>query len=104
MRAEEAVVPCLWWFEVRNILIVNQRRKRITENDTQNFLRNVSRLRLRIDRQPEESIVFRFARTHKLSVYDAAYLELAYRESLSLATLDHELEKAALSEQVPLLS
>jgi hypothetical protein len=43
MRSEEAVVPCLWWFEVRNILIVNERRRRIAESDTAVFLLNLSR-------------------------------------------------------------
>ena len=54
MRTEEAVVPCLWWFEVRNILIVNERRRRIAESDTAAFLLNLSRLRIRVDRIPDE--------------------------------------------------
>ena len=39
IRIEEAVVPCLWWFEVRNILVVNERRRRIAESDTAAFSR-----------------------------------------------------------------
>jgi predicted nucleic acid-binding protein len=104
MRAEEAVVPCLWWFEVRNILVVNERRRRIAESDTASFLANLSRLRVRVDRLPEESAVLRLARTHRLSVYDAAYLELAQREGLALATLDADLRKAAADERVALVS
>ena len=104
MRAEEAVVPCLWWFEVRNILVVNERRRRITESDTAAFLLNLSRLRLRVDRLPEENTVFRLARMHRLSVYDATYLELAQREALPLATLDTDLRTAATSEGVAILS
>jgi predicted nucleic acid-binding protein len=77
MRTEEGVVPSLWWFEVRNILIVNERRRRITESGTASFLLNLSLLRLRVDRSPEENAVLRLARAHRLSVYDAAYLELA---------------------------
>src|ERR1035441_6789106 len=84
MRTEEAVVPCLWWFEVRNILVVNERRRRITESDTAAFLLGLSQLRLRVDRLPDENAILRLARTHRLSVYDAAYLELAQRESLPL--------------------
>ena len=61
MRAEEAVVPCLWWFEVRNILVVNERRGRIGESDTAAFLLNLSRLRVRLDRLPEEDAVLRLA-------------------------------------------
>ncbi len=104
MRAEEAVVPCLWWFEVRNILVVNERRRRIAESDTAAFLLNLSRLRVRLDRLPEGDAVLRLARTHRLSVYDAAYLELAQREGLPLATLDADLRRAAADEGVELLS
>ena len=104
MRAEEAVVPCLWWFEVRNILVVNERRRRIPESDTAAFLLNLSRLRVRLDRLPEGDAVLRLARTHRLSVYDAAYLELAQREGLPLATLDPDLRRAASDAGVGLLS
>src|SRR5664280_964774 len=100
MRSEEAVVPCLWWFEVRNTLVVNERRRRIAESDTAAFLLSLSRLRIRIDRAPDEGVVLRLARTHRLSVYDAAYLELAQREGLPLATLDADLKKAAAAEGV----
>ena len=97
-------MPCLWWFEVRNILVVNERRRRIAESDTAAFLLNLSKLRIRIDRAPDEGAVLRLARTHRLSVYDAAYLELAQREGLPLATLDADLRTAAAGEGVALLS
>jgi len=104
MRAEEARVPCLWWFEVRNILVVNERRGRIAESDTAAFLLNLSRLRIRVDRVPDESAVLRLARTHRISVYDAAYLELAQREGLPLATLDADLRRAAAGEGVAVVA
>jgi predicted nucleic acid-binding protein len=95
LRTEEAVVPALWWFEVRNILIVNERRGRIKERETDLFLRALAQFRIRIDREPEQASVLRMARAQGLSVYDAAYLELAYREKLPLATLDRRLGEAA---------
>jgi predicted nucleic acid-binding protein len=104
MRDEEGVVPALWWVEVRNILIVNERRRRIAESDTAAFLLNLSLLRLRADQSPDENAVLRLARSHRLSVYDAAYLELARREGLPLATLDADLRKAAASEGVSLVT
>jgi predicted nucleic acid-binding protein len=104
MRSEEAVVPCLWWFEVRNTLVVNERRRRIAESGTAAFLLSLSRLRIRIDRAPDEGAVLRLARTHRLSVYDAAYLELAQREGLPLATLDADLKKAAAGEGVAIVA
>jgi predicted nucleic acid-binding protein len=104
MRTEEAVVPWLWWFEVRNILVVNERRRRIAESDTVHSLTNLSQLRIRVDRVPDEGATLRLARTHRLSVYDAAYLELALREGVPLATVDTALHKAAAAEGVALLS
>jgi len=103
VRTEEAVVPSLWWFEVRNILVVNERRKRITQSGTASFLREIARIPIRVDRDPVEAEVLRLARGHRLSVYDAAYLELARREGLMLATLDRDLAGAARAESVPLL-
>jgi len=104
MRTEEGVVPSLWWFEVRNILIVNERRRRIAESGTASFLRNLALLRVRADRSPDEIAVLRLARAHRLSVYDAAYLELAQREGLPLATLDADLVRAAAGEGVALVT
>ena len=98
IRSDEAVVPSLWWFEIRNILVVNEQRKRITESDSGGFLRDLAGLRVRVDREPEESVVLRLARTHGLSVYDAAYLELALREAIPLVTLDAQLTAAARAE------
>ncbi len=95
MRTDEARVPALWWFEIRNILVVNERRKRVTESDTVAFLRNLARLRVMVDRSPEEADVLTLARRHRLSVYDASYLELARRDGISLATLDKQLGAAA---------
>ena len=89
------MVPALWWFEVRNILVVNERRGRIKEQETDFFLRALALLRIRIDRDPEHAGVLRIARAQGLSVYDAAYLELAYREKLPLAALDRRLGEAA---------
>ena len=98
IRSDEAVVPSLWWFEIRNILVVNERRKRITESDTGVFLRDLAGLRVRVDWEPEESVVLSLARTHRLSIYDASYLELALRQAIPLATLDAQLTAAARAE------
>ncbi len=87
IRIDEARVPSLWWFEVRNTLIVNERRNRIEERDTVAFLQRLARLRVTIDRSPQEAAVLSLARQHRLTVYDASYLELAQREGLALATL-----------------
>jgi predicted nucleic acid-binding protein len=103
IRGDEARVPALWWFEVRNTLIVSERRGRLTETDTAAFLRRLARLGVTVDRSPEEAGVLALARRHRLTVYDASYLELAQREALPLATLDTELARAARAEGVPVL-
>ena len=104
VRSDEARVPALWWFEVRNILVVNERRKRMMEADTAFFLRGLARLRISVDRSPDETEVLMLARRYRLSVYDASYLELARRDNVSLATLDRQLAAAAASARVALLS
>ncbi len=103
VRTDEARVPSLWWFEVRNTLIVSERRGRLTERDTATFLHGLARLRITVDRSPEQVDVLALARQRGLTVYDAAYLELARRESEPLATLDVALAIAARAERVPLL-
>jgi predicted nucleic acid-binding protein len=96
-------VPALWWFEVRNALAVNERRGRLGEADTAAFLRALARLSIGFDRSPDEAALLALARRHRLTVYDAAYLELAQREGLPLATLDAALRDAAAASGVALL-
>lgn len=100
---DEAVVPALWWFELRNGLIVNERRMRITAQETARFLQRVGRLAIVEDRSPDDAAALALARRHRLTVYDAVYLELALREGLPLATLDTALARAATAEGTPLI-
>jgi len=103
MRRESAVAASLWWFEMRNALIQGERRGRFTQTRTTRFLRYISRLAITLDRAPDEGSVLALARRHRLTVYDAAYLELAVREALPLVTLDAALAAAARAEQVALI-
>ena len=98
------VVPRLWWFEIRNVLIVNERRKRLTETDTHSFLRWLDAFGITVDHTPNEATVFRLARQYALTVCDSAYLELAVRLGLNLATLDARLAGAARREGIPLVA
>jgi predicted nucleic acid-binding protein len=66
-------------------------------------LRDISRLAVTLDGSPDEREVMALARRHRLTVYDAAYLELALREELPLATLDAALAEAARREGVLVL-
>ena len=103
LRTDQALAPTLWWFELRNALLANERRGRLTESRTANFLQALSELPVSLDRSPNEAAMLALARRHGLTVYDAAYLELATRENLSLATLDGPLAAAARAEGVPVL-
>jgi predicted nucleic acid-binding protein len=100
---DSGLVPALWWFEIRNILLVAERRGRISPTSSAAFLSKLAQLPITIDRQPNEADLLRLARQHRLTAYDAAYLELAQRASVPLATLDADLARAAHAEHVPLL-
>lgn len=103
IRAGGAIVPAVWYFEVRNTLLVNERRGRITQPATSAFLRELSSLPIVTDRAPKDAELLSLARLHRLTIYDAAYLELALREYASLATLDNALMRAAQELAVPLV-
>ena len=88
-------VPGIWWYEIRNALVVNERRGRLTSADTHATLADLRDVALHIDYNHDGDVVLELARRHELSVYDAAYLELAQRRGLALATLDRRLSRAA---------
>lgn len=99
-----AAVPTLWPLEVANILVVNERRGRLTAGEAKEIMDDLKELALTVDpettsRAMEE--IAALAREHRLSVYDASYLELAQRLSLPLATLDRDLRKAAKAIGLP---
>ena len=81
----------LFWFEIRNILIVNERRRRIDATDVERFLRELPKLILEVDEEPDSPAVMALARSHQLTVYDAAYLELAARRQLRIMYSDQQL-------------
>jgi predicted nucleic acid-binding protein len=99
----EAVVPVLWWFEIRNVLLTNERRGRLGATQTASILAHLAGLRIALDRDPAGDAVLALARKHRLTFYDAAYLELAQRRDAPLATLDRRLAAAARGAGVPLL-
>lgn len=103
LREETALAPSALFFEIRNVLLVSERRHRIAPTGTEEFLRVLARLPIAIDFDCDERRLMPLARKHRLTAYDAAYLELALREGVALATLDAELERAALGEGVTLV-
>jgi predicted nucleic acid-binding protein len=101
---DRAFVPPIWWYEVRNLLVVSERRGRLAWDDSAAFLTLVADFDIAIDPAVERDETVLLARRHRLTVYDAAYLELALRRQLPLATLDTALAAAARSAGVPLLA
>ena len=102
INPKAAFVPSLWCFEIRNLLIISERRKRTTATDSMAFLRIPGTFPIEIDESPSEVAIFDFARKYQLSFYDATYLELANRRRLPLATLDKALRVAAENAGVTL--
>jgi predicted nucleic acid-binding protein len=100
LKSEIALVPPIWWYEVRNLLVVNERRKRLTEGDSAIFLELLVSFPIQVDPIEDEQATLGFARQHRLSFYDAAYLAVAKRNRLPLATLDKDLEQAAALEGI----
>ncbi len=96
------IAPALWWVEVRNVLVIAERRGRLTPEDTAVAVRALDALSIHLDHAPDSASLFRLARTHGLSAYDALYLELAVRQQRPLATLDRKLSAAAQAEGIAL--
>lgn len=95
---EEAVVPALWPLEVANVLLVGERRARLTAADSARFLALLASLPITTDDEtPQRALreILSLGREQRLSAYDAAYLELAMRLGIPLATQDDRLREAA---------
>ncbi len=95
--------PGLWWAEFRNVLLATERSGRLTSGDVATALTEVERLDIRLDHEPRGGFVMLLARSHRLTAYDAIYLELALRQQRPLATLDRHLARAATTEGVQLV-
>jgi len=101
-----AWVPGLWKLEVANILEMGVRRGRHDAAFRNSTLTDLALLPLSVDGETDRQAwgaTLRLSERHRLTLYDAAYLELALRRGLPLASLDAELRAAALAEGVAVL-
>ncbi len=101
----KAFVPNLWHLEVSNVLNAAEKRGDISVAVAEGFIAQIEQLSIRVDGETAKHAWNRslvLARNYKLSSYDAAYLELALRMNLPLASLDQGLIKAAKKAGVPL--
>lgn len=106
VAATSAVVPSIWPLEVANALLMGVRRGRVTPEGRDDLLQAFEQLGLEHDadtRLHAWGEINRLAGQHGLTIYDAAYLELALRRRLPLATLDTALARAAIAEGVTIL-
>lgn len=99
-RHEVFAAPWLIWAEIRNILVVSERRGRIAAAVSDQALEVIGQLGIILDAVPSNAVVMALCRKHGLTAYDALYLELALRHGASMATLDAALKRAASAEGV----
>lgn len=102
---EACVAPQHWRLEVTNQVLTGLRRKRMTQSMADRAITQIDLLPISVDGETGHRYAesYALACKHQLTIYDAAYLELATRLGLSLATYDAELRKAALAENIKLL-
>jgi len=101
---EDAIVPVLWFYEASAVLAREEIRGSLTAPKASELIAELRSLDIRADEQDAENIfgdVYRLAIAHRLTSYDAAYLELALRRDLPLATLDDDLIRASAAIGVP---
>lgn len=105
LAERDAIVPTIWPLEVANVLAVAERRRKINEPGILRFIEWLGALNLKVDKEsPDRALggILALAREHRLSSYDASYLELAMRMGAALATLDKDLRAAAKKAGVSL--
>lgn len=106
LATETALVPGWWFIEITNVLAMTERRGRITPTQSDAFIADLGKLGIeRDDEAPDRAFTHLLAlcRTHRLTSYDAVYLDLAVRRNLPLATLDGDLRKSARKLGIRLL-
>ena len=106
VRSTGMCVPAVWPLEVANVLLMAERFGRLTVEQRDAFLSILSSLAVEIEPGPLDHVIgnaMPLARKHRLTVYDASYLEMALRRRLPLATRDQELITAGESAGAELI-
>lgn len=105
LQTSSALVPTIWPLEVANVLLIAERKKRLTSLKSVGFKEALTSLPIEIDHSATKRAmgsIIELAKEVNLTVYDAAYLDLAIHNALPLATLDADLKKAAIKVGVDL--
>jgi predicted nucleic acid-binding protein len=103
IQSDTVIVPGIFWYEIWDILLVNERRNRIVPKDSTQFLHDLEQFSISVDISRGTHLMD-LSRRYKVPVYDAAYLAAAESNQLPLATLDENLAAAALAAGIPLFS
>jgi predicted nucleic acid-binding protein len=98
----QAYAPRLWAYEIHNSILMGLRRGRISGADAEGFLASLTDLNIHLADPVSYGAIFKLAELNGLTVYDAAYLDLAIRQGSQLASLDAALRKAAVKSGVVL--
>lgn len=101
-----ALVPNIWPIETANVIAMAERKGRIDQAQSKEYLELLRELRIEIDSETSSRAltdILSLSRSHNLTAYDAAYLELAMRKGAELATCDAELLRAAQDVGVSLV-
>lgn len=104
MSHDVVLAPWLLWVELRNILLVSERRGRLPAGMVEQLVSTFDALAINLDTSPDGPVVIDLARRHSLSAYDALYLETALRHGAELASLDQALIRAARAEGVKVVA
>jgi predicted nucleic acid-binding protein len=106
LETEKAWVPALWQLEIANVVRSACLRHNLALEQARNIFNALNKLPIQIDKSEGASArqLFELAMRYQISSYDAAYLELAMRLGLDLATQDQALKDAALAAKVSLAS
>jgi len=105
LETGEAFVPAIWPLDVGNVLLVAERKKRLSHASAVRFLGLLGGLPISVEQEPPDRMlkeILSLAREHELSTYNASYLDLAMRLDLPISTLDTSLLKAAGKCEVPI--
>jgi len=106
MSSKPALVPAWWYIEIANVLALAERKGRVSTTEIVDFIAVLDGARIEVDNESPQrafSHLLPLCRAHRLTSYDAIYLDLAVRRQLPLATLDEPLRKAAKKLGVKLL-
>ena len=105
LKEGSTVVPGVWWLEVSNVIARAEAQQLLPETQSRKFLDTLRKMPITVDSSPVEQLweqTLHLARKFKISAYDAAYLELAIRQNIVLATLDAGLARAARQSKTQL--